>query len=112
MSDSIWAIILLISIGTFLLRALPTWWVVRRIRKENAEGTSNEVPEWLNVLGPTMIAAMFGTSLIPVSPSALSWFATGLGVVATLLVWSKTKTLGLPVFAGVLVFGLTIYLGA
>jgi branched-subunit amino acid transport protein len=63
------------------------------------------MPKWLGVLGPVMIAAMLGVSLVPETASLNSWLATFVGVSFTLLVWSRTKSLGWPVLMGVAAFG-------
>jgi branched-subunit amino acid transport protein AzlD len=108
---SLWIAIIVISLGTFIMRAFPMWWMARKIRRNVDNSGLDSMPLWLSVLGPTMIAAMFGTSLIPVAPSLLSWVATLLGTFVTMLTWYWKRSLGLPVFAGVLIFGITIFVG-
>ena len=105
MHVDIWIAIVVAAIGTFALRVVPLLWTQRHFNKHKANNTEARLPTWLSVLGPLMIAAMLGASLIPKAPSAASWIATAIGTVVTVLVWRKFKSLGLPVFCGVLSFG-------
>lgn len=105
MHVDIWTAIVVAAIGTYALRVGPLLWTQRHFNKHKANNTEARLPTWLSVLGPLMIAAMLGASLIPKAPSAASWIATAIGTVVTVLVWRKFKSLGLPVFCGVLSFG-------
>lgn len=105
MHVDIWIAIVVAAIGTYALRVVPLLWTQRHFNKHKANNTEARLPTWLSVLGPLMIAAMLGASLIPKAPSAASWIATAIGTVVTVLVWHKFKSLGLPVFCGVLSFG-------
>lgn len=105
MRVDIWIAIVVAAIGTYALRVVPLLWTQRHFNKHKANNTEARLPTWLSVLGPLMIAAMLGASLIPKAPSAASWIATAIGTVVTVLVWRKFKSLGLPVFCGVLSFG-------
>lgn len=109
MGDSAWFTLAIIALGTFLMRSVPLYWMSRRLDRTNNGKTPSQVPLWLTVMGPMMIAAMFGTSLIPSTPSAITWSATALGATTTLLAWYKTRTLGLPVLVGVVVYGIVVY---
>ncbi len=106
MDNSVWIAMIIVAIGTLLMRLLPLHWMQRSLAKKQADHSLDHLPLWLSVLGPTMIAAMFGTSLVPASPSLATWLATAAGGVTTLIAWYWKRTLGLPVFAGVLAFGL------
>ncbi|CAA0357097.1 conserved membrane hypothetical protein [Alteromonas alvinellae] len=106
MHVDIWIAIVVAAIGTYALRVVPLLWTQRHFNKHKANNTEARLPTWLSVLGPLMIAAMLGASLIPKAPSAASWIATAIGTVVTVLVWRKFKSLGLPVFCGVLSFGI------
>ena len=105
MHVDIWIAIVVAAIGTYALCVVPLLWTQRHFNKHKANNTEARLPTWLSVLGPLMIAAMLGASLIPKAPSAASWIATAIGTVVTVLVWRKFKSLGLPVFCGVLSFG-------
>lgn len=106
MQTDIWVAIMVAAIGTFAMRAVPLLWTQRHFNKHKANNTQAQLPTWIGVLGPLMIAAMLGVSLIPKDASIAGWLATFIGSLMTTVVWRKTKTLGLPVLAGVLVFGI------
>ncbi|GEA50312.1 hypothetical protein VIN01S_11160 [Vibrio inusitatus NBRC 102082] len=111
MDKSLWLVLILIATGTYAMRLLPMLWMSKRLRRREQGTELNNIPTWLSVLGPTMIAAMFGTSLIPATPSMVSWAATLIGTLFTLFVWYWKRTLGLPVLCGVAIYGVIIYVG-
>lgn len=108
MSSDTWLILVSIALGTYLIRALPYLWMSRKLDQQASNDGIANIPLWLTVLGPGMIASMFGTSLVPIEPSLLSWISTAIGCGATYLVWRRTRSMGYPIIAGVLVFGLLI----
>ncbi|MGP5016331.1 AzlD domain-containing protein [Vreelandella alkaliphila] len=103
MSSALWLAVMVSAIGTLLIRVVPFLWMQRRI---NSETGINNMPQWLSILGPLMIAAVLGVSIVPVSPSAVSWIATAIGLSVTLWVWSRLRSLGWLVAAGVAAFGI------
>nr|WP_298969006.1 AzlD domain-containing protein [uncultured Halomonas sp.] len=103
MSSALWLAVVASALGTLLMRVIPFLWMQRRL---NSASGINNMPQWLGILGPLMIAAVLGVSLMPVNQSATSWVATVIGLSVTLLVWWKLRSLGWPVAAGVAVFGL------
>lgn len=111
MDSSIWIAMALVGVGTYLMRLLPTLWMARKLARSKNASSIDNLPIWLTVLGPAMIAAMLGVSLIPAVPSFSTWFATVIGCAVTLLVWLRTRSLGLPVGLGVACFGLVVYIG-
>ena len=102
MSSAMWIAVIICALGTLLMRVVPFLWMQRRLG--SATGM-NAMPQWLVILGPMMIAAVLGVSIVPVNPSAISWLATAIGLSVTLLVWRRLRSLGWPVAAGVAVFG-------
>ncbi|KPQ24630.1 MAG: Small-conductance mechanosensitive channel [Halomonas sp. HL-48] len=102
MSTSLWIAVVASALGTLLMRVVPFLWMQRRI--DSATGLNN-MPQWLVILGPLMIAAVLGVSIMPVKPSAISWIATAIGLGVTLGVWWRLRSLGWPVAAGVAVYG-------
>ena len=102
MSSTMWIAVIICALGTLLMRVVPFLWMQRRLG--SATGM-NAMPQWLVILGPMMIAAVLGVSIVPVNPSAISWLATAIGLSVTLLVWRRLRSLGWPVAAGVAVFG-------
>ena len=105
MGSELWIALLATALGTFLMRALPLLWMRRHLIRKQASNTLDAMPSWLTVLGPLMIAAMFGVSLVPSSINTATGLATAVGTLATYLVWKRTRSLGWPVFCGVAVYG-------
>lgn len=103
MSTELWLAVAVSAIGTLLMRIVPFLWMQRRL---NSATGLNNMPQWLGILGPLMIAAVLGVSIVPVNPSTIAWIATAIGLSVTLLVWWRLRSLGWPVAAGVAVFGL------
>lgn len=110
MGTELWLAVIATAVGTLMMRILPLLWMQHHLLRRNNENAIESMPTWLNVLGPTMIAAMCGVSLVPTSFSAGSGLATISGVIATTLVWQRTRSLGWPVFAGVLIYGVVALL--
>ncbi|GGC88513.1 AzlD domain-containing protein [Vreelandella lutescens] len=102
MSSAMWIAVIICALGTLLMRVVPFLWMQRRLGSTTG---MNAMPQWLVILGPMMIAAVLGVSMVPVNPSAISWLATAIGLSVTLLVWRRLRSLGWPVAAGVAVFG-------
>ncbi|MGP8291139.1 AzlD domain-containing protein [Vreelandella zhanjiangensis] len=105
MSTGLWLAVIASALGTLLIRVVPFLWMQRRLGSETG---LNSIPQWISILGPLMIAAVLGVSLVPVNPGVISWVATAIGLFVTLLVWLRVRTMGLPVAAGVAVFGLVL----
>lgn len=102
--------LIVIALATFLMRAIPVIWLQRRLRGQTDERRVDSIPTWLSVLGPLMIAAMLGVSLVPEPVSLALSFATLVGALVTLLVWFWRKSLGWPVFAGVASYAVVMLL--
>ena len=111
MDNSFWIVIAVTASGTFAMRALPLLWMQRHLARRNSANMLDDLPLWLSISGPCMIAAMTGTSLIPVTADVTGWLATLIGAIVTLLCWYKTRSLGWPIVIGVTLFGLTRWLG-
>ncbi|PRY66606.1 branched-subunit amino acid transport protein AzlD [Vreelandella songnenensis] len=105
MSSALWIAVFASAFGTLLIRVVPFLWMQRRL---NSAAGLNAMPQWLTVLGPLMIAAVLGVSIMPVNPGPASWLATVAGLLATLLVWRRVHSLGWPVAAGVAIFGVVV----
>lgn len=110
MSFEMWIATGVIALGTFLMRALPFALMMRKMSSKSGENLTEQMPLWLSILGPTMVAAMFGASLVPTHPSSATWIATVFGVLGTLLFWFWRRSMGLPVFAGVAIYGVVLYM--
>jgi branched-subunit amino acid transport protein len=105
MNKELWMVLIATASGTFLMRCLPLLYMQRHLEKRRDDETDGAMPAWLSVLGPSMIAAMLGTSLIPSAGNASSWLATVFGLIATYCTWRRTRSLGWPILVGVFVFG-------
>lgn len=103
MSIELWIAVVVSALGTLLMRVVPFLWMQRRL---GSDADINAMPQWLSVLGPLMIAAVLGVSIVPVNPSAIAWLATAIGLSVTVIVWRRLRSLGWPVAAGVAAFGL------
>jgi branched-subunit amino acid transport protein len=110
MSSALWIAVLASALGTLLMRLLPLLWMQRRLERQGDDDSPEAMPQWLSLLGPLMIAALLGVSLMPVTPGPLAWLATAIGVLATLAVWWHKRTLGWPVAAGVAAYGAVVML--
>lgn len=104
-----WALLILV-VGTWCVRALPLWWTRRHLQKHRHNEHPVQLPTWLTVAGPMMIAGMLGVSLLPASLTLGSGIATLLAVMTTIVVWRRTRGLGWPVVCGVACFGIGIVL--
>lgn len=112
MSNALWLAVLASAAGTLLMRVLPLLWMRRRLARLDGEERLDAMPQWLGILGPLMIAAVLGVSLVPTTTDAISWLATGIGVAATLAVWWRLRSLGWPIAAGVAAYGVVVMLGS
>ncbi|AFV00807.1 AzlD domain-containing protein [Simiduia agarivorans] len=114
MSTELWLALAFSALVTFAMRAWPAVWMRTRLNQP-AEASADlsaprPMPLWLSVLGPTMIAAMTGVSLVPAVPDVHHAVASACGLLATLLAWWRTRSLGWPVVAGVVAFGVVYWL--
>lgn len=105
MDSALWLAVLASAAGTLLMRLLPLLWMQRRLDRDDG---FDAMPQWLSILGPLMIAALLGVSLVPAKTGAISWLATAIGVLVTLFTWWRLRSLGWPVVAGVVVYGVVV----
>ncbi|WP_169566755.1 AzlD domain-containing protein [Sneathiella limimaris] len=105
MPNDIWIALIASAVGTFFIRVLPLIWMQRHIARRKSQEAVAELPTWLSVFGPLMIAAMFGVSLVPATMSTETWFSTIVSALVTLIAWWFKRSLGWPVFAGVMTYG-------
>ena len=105
MSSTLWLAVLASATGTLLMRLLPLRWMQRRLERLDGDDGLEAMPQWLGILGPLMIAAVLGVSLVPKTTDAIAWLATAIGVLVTLAVWWRLRSLGWPVAAGVAAYG-------
>lgn len=108
MNESVWLTLFVIAVGTFLIRTVPLQIMFRRLKKSDSINTSKQIPVVLSIMGPAMIAAMLGSSLIPSKPSFVSLTATLAGIIVTLATYYKFRTLSVPVLLGVVGYSVVI----
>lgn len=108
MDKSSWLALFVIAIGTFLMRAGPLQLIFHRFKQSTSSNSRNQIPFVFSIMGPAVIAALLGTSLMPSTPSFQSWAATFVGILVTLIVYYKIRTLSLPIFFGVLANSLVL----
>lgn len=106
MDASLWLAVIATAAGTYAMRVVPLIWMQRHLKKHSDKDAVEVIPQWLSILGPLMIAAMLGVSMVPKSPDLNAWLATLIGCMATVLTWKYTRSLGLPILVGVVAFGL------
>ena len=94
------------AIGTFAMRCIPLIWMRRHLEKQQQTDQEVVPPVWLGLIGSLMIAGMLGSSLVPVRGDWVGALSTLVGVIVTIVVWFRFRSLGLPVFLGVLAFGI------
>ena len=113
MTDSLWIALAITAVGTFAMRAVPLLWMQHHLsqRQQHSGDAIDGMPTWLGVLGPCVVAALAGSSLVPATQTTVAWLATLVGVIVTLLVWYYKRSMGFPILAGVSAFGLTMVLG-
>lgn len=111
MDKPLWIAIALIAVGTYAMRLVPMLLMQHRLKKHQGDNPVEAVPELLTILGPLMIAAMLGITLIPKTLDITHWLAAFIGCVATLITWRFTRSLGVPVVVGVLVYGGVVFGG-
>jgi branched-subunit amino acid transport protein len=103
------ALLLAAGLGTYLSRWIPLWLTLRRGGREETPGDDGAMPAPLALLGPSVIAALLVTSLLPgpVDPAGARSLLPGL--LALLPTWyaaAHFRSLGLAVLVGVASYGL------
>ena len=103
--------VIFLGIATYLSRLLPYLWMRKRLN--SSQGTVNQeerIPQSIRVLGPIMIAAMFGMSLLPQEPKTPSLLAAPVACFFIFYIWKKKKSLIFPILGGVASYGLTLFI--
>lgn len=94
------------ALGTFAMRCIPLIWMHKHLDKQQQTEQKVTTPVWLGLIGSLMIAGMLGASLVPTRVDWVGGLSTLVGVVVTIASWYRFRSLGLPVFLGVLAFGI------
>lgn len=103
MNLALLGLLVVVGLGTYLMRALPLLTALRREQpRERQQRTITD--EALSLIGPSVIAALLVTSLLPAPQEEGFWSALALAIVAAVpayMVARRTGSLGLTVIAGV-----------
>ena len=103
---------LVVGAGNYLMRCLPLLWTLRRggaSREESDMSAGGSLPRLLPLVGPSVVAALLVTSVLPQSSGDAFWEELARGGIAlapTLLVAVRTTNLGLTVLVGVTAYWL------
>ncbi|ART62140.1 AzlD domain-containing protein [Kushneria marisflavi] len=112
MNSAVWWAACATAVGTLLIRMLPLYLMQRRLSRSSDTEGKVTIPAWPSILAPLMIAALLGVSLAPQPVNAVSWVSTLIASLVTLTLWYKTRTLGLPVAAGVAAYAPVLLIGS
>lgn len=95
---------LVVGAGVYLTRLLPLLVAMKRDEAYGNDATSSVEPTgWLRFVGPSIIAALFVTSVLP-QPGGETWTELSRALLAlapTVFVAVQFRNLGLTVLAGV-----------
>jgi branched-subunit amino acid transport protein len=99
---------LVVGVGNYLMRFLPLLWAFRRgTTGEGSETSGNELlGGLLPFVGPSVVAALLVTSVLPEAQVGTAILRTGLALLPTLLIAVRSGNLGLTVLVGVLAYWL------
>ena len=96
---------LVVGLGNYLMRFLPLLWALRRgTTGEGSETSGNGLLDGLPFVGPSVVAALLVTSVLPEARDETDLLRTGLALLLTLLVAVRFDNLGLTVLVGILAY--------
>ncbi len=99
---------LVVGAGNYLMRFLPLLWALRRgTTREGSETPRNGLLDGLlPFVGPSVVAALLVTSILPEAWNGTELLRTGLALLPTLFIAVRSGNLGLTVLFGVLAYWL------
>jgi branched-subunit amino acid transport protein len=102
---------LVVGVGNYLMRCLPFLWALWRggTSREEPDATAESLPRLLPLVGPSVVAALLVTSVLPQPSGDAFWEELARGGAAlapTLLIAVRTTNLGLTVLVGVTAYWL------
>ncbi len=99
---------LVVGVGNYLMRFLPLLWALRRGTTVEGSETSGTglLGRLLPFVGPSVVAALLVTSVLPEARDETELLHTGLALLPTLLIAVCSGNLGLTVLVGVLAYWL------
>jgi branched-subunit amino acid transport protein len=98
---------LVVGVGNYLMRFLPLLWALQRGEAEARDAASGGLSGLLPFVGPSVVVALLVTSLLPEALDGAGLFRTGIALLPTLVVATRSGNLGLTVLVGVLAYWLT-----
>ncbi|MDO5605753.1 MAG: AzlD domain-containing protein [Paracoccus sp. (in: a-proteobacteria)] len=101
MTTALWIAVAIITVVTYLTRALPFMW--------SRAARPGPTPSWLDALGPAILAAMGVSILLPegeraLQAGSLTQFLLGLAAAAAVMAWRRDA--GLATLAGIASYAL------
>ena len=108
MQSELLLLLLVVGAGNYLMRFLPLLWVLRReMTGEGSEMSGSGLLDGLlPFVGPSVVAALLVTSVLPEARDGMEVLRTGLALLPTLLVAVRSGNLGLTVLVGILAYWL------
>ncbi len=108
MQTELLLLFLVVGVGNYLMRFLPLLWGLRRgTTGEGSETSGNGLLDGLlPFVGPSVVAALLVTSVLPEARDETELLRTGLALLPTLLIAERSGNLGLTVLVGVLTYWL------
>lgn len=108
MHSELLLLFLVVGAGNYLMRFLPLLWALRRgtTREGSETSRSGLLNKLLPFVGPSVVAALLVTSILPEARDGTEVLRTGLALLPTLLVAGRSGNLGLTVLVGVLAYWL------
>lgn len=106
MNESLFLLIVLLGVGTYLTRALP---FVFKLDKWLSEDSQTLLSQFFRLMGPALIAALFAFSLdSALFSNGLSdeVVGTGIGFITVIITFVLWKNVGLCVFSGILAYAI------
>ena len=99
---------LVVGAGNYLMRFLPLLWALRRGTAREGSETSRSGPldGLLPFVGPSVVVALLVILVLPEARGGTEVLRTGIALLPTLLVATRSGNLGLTVLVGVLAYWL------
>jgi branched-subunit amino acid transport protein len=99
---------LAVGAGHYLMRFLPLLWALRREMTGEGSETSGSglLDGLLPFVGPSVVAVLLVTSVLPEARDGMEVLRTGLALLPTLLSAVRSGNLGLTVLVGILAYWL------
>ena len=91
---------LVVGLGNYLMRSLPLLLALRRGEAEGGDAGGVRLGGLLPFVGPSVVVALLVTSVLPEVQDVLGLIRTGIALLPTLFVATRSNNLGLTVLVG------------